>query len=128
MFITAAGARGWSKAEVQTRRIASIFGPCLYAHHNDARSWTEVGTAIRNGAVCGAAWIVFEDTSTFPIAPWQAKFTSPRMPAVVRVAITQRILDLSDLRRRRYDFDLVNPARQDWLLPRLGLPQAIPVS
>jgi hypothetical protein len=66
------------------------------------------------------------DTGKFPIGPWQTKFTSPHMPATVRVAITQRILDFRDNQHRTYDFDLVNPAHQDWLLQRLTVPAAVP--
>jgi hypothetical protein len=61
----------------------------------------------------------------FPIGPWQpARFTGKNMPTSVRVAIAQRVLDFQDSEHRAYDFNLVNPAHQDWLLPRLVLPPA----
>lgn len=105
------------------------FVPCLYAHHNDGHSWSELGKALDAGAVCGAAWIVFMDSKKFPIGPWQTdRFTGKKMPNGVRVAVAQRILDLADEHQRTYDFNLVNPAHQDWLLPRLVLPAAPLVS
>jgi hypothetical protein len=113
---------GWSAGLIQGGAPNVNFLPCVYAHHNDKPTWSEVGTAMGQGATCGAAWIVFMDSGTFPIGPWQPKFTSATMPPSVRVAITQRILDFTDSQQRTYDFDLVNPAHQDWLLPRLVLP------
>lgn len=105
------------------------FVPCLYAHHNYGTSWSELGKALTAGASCGAAWIVFMDSTNFPLGPWQTnRFTGKNMPAGVRVAIAQRILDVTDEHRRTYDFNLVNPAHQDWLLPRLVLPAAPPVA
>jgi hypothetical protein len=105
------------------------FVPCLYAHHNDGHSWSELGKALDVGAVCGAAWIVFMDSKEFPFGPWQAnRFTGKNMPNGVRVAVAQRILDIADEHRRTYDFNLVNPVHQDWLLPRLVFPAAPPVN
>ncbi len=105
------------------------FMPCLYAHHNDGQSWNELGKALNDGAVCGAAWIVFMDSKKFPLGPWQIdRFTGKNMPDGVRVAVAQRILDLADEHQRTYDFNLVNPAHQDWLLPRLVLPAAPPIN
>jgi hypothetical protein len=121
--------QGWSEGLIAGGSADSDnpvkFVPCLYAHHNDGQSWSELGKAIAAGAVCGAAWIVFMDSTDFPLGPWQTdRFTGRNMPDGVRVAVAQRILDLTDEHRRTYDFNLVNPAHQDWLLPRLVLPAA----
>jgi hypothetical protein len=79
---------------------------------------------MNQGATCGAAWIVYMDSGTFPIGPWEARFTSATMPSSLPVVMVQRILDFKDsaLPPRTYDFDLVNPVYQDWLLQRLVLP------
>ena len=117
--------QGWSEGLIAGGSDDGIkFVPCLYAHHNDGNTFSELGEAMAAGAVCGAAWIVFMDTGNFPIGPWQAKFVGKNMPAGLPVAITQRVLDFQDPQGRAYDFDLVNPAHQDWLLPRLILPPA----
>jgi hypothetical protein len=118
--------QGWSAGLVAGGTSQNIkFVPCVYGHHNDGHTWSELGQAISGGSICGAAWIVFMDSMNFPIGPWQpARFTGKNMPAGVRVAIAQRVLDYRDPQGRAYDFDLVNPAHQDWLLPRLVLPQA----
>ena len=118
--------QGWSAGLIAGGTSQNVkFVPCVYAHHNDGNTWSELGKAISGGSICGAAWIVFMDSMNFPIGPWQpARFTGKNMPTSVRVAIAQRVLDFKDQQSRAYDFDLVNPAHQDWLLPRLVLPQA----
>jgi hypothetical protein len=113
---------GWSAGLIQGGAPNVKFIPCLYAHHNDKTTWAEVGKAMDQGAICGAAWIVFMDLGTFPIGPWQAKFTSATMPPTLPVVMVQRILDFVDSHHRTYDFDLVNPDHQDWLLQRLVIP------
>jgi len=119
---------GWSEGLIAGGRDSNVrFAPCIYGHHNDGTTWQELGKAISNGAVCGAAWIVFMESMNFPIGPWKSKFTGRNMPPDVRVAIAQRVLDFKDAQGRAYDFDLVNPAHQDWLLQRLILPKAAPV-
>ena len=125
--------QGWSDGLIAGGNVDPAnpvkFVPCLYAHHNDGHSWSELGRALAAGAVCGAAWIVFMDTGSFPLGPWRTeRFTGKNMPDGVRVAIAQRILDLTDEQHRTYDFNLVNPAHQDWILPRLVLPTAPPIS
>jgi hypothetical protein len=119
--------QGWSSALIAAGNSQNVkFVPCVYGHHNDGTTWSELGKAINGGSICGAAWIVFMDSMTFPIGPWQpARFTGKNMPASVRVAIAQRVLDFKDQQGRAYDFDLVNPAHQDWLLPRLVLPEPL---
>lgn len=115
---------GWSAGLIQGGAPNIKFVPCLYAHHNDQQTWSEVGNAMNQGATCGAAWIVYMDSGTFPIGPWGARFTSATMPSGLPVVMVQRILDFRDSASppNTYDFDLVNPAYQDWLLQRLVLP------
>ena len=118
--------QGWSAGLIAGGSSQNVkFAPCVYGHHNDGETWSELGKALSAGSICGAAWIVFMDSMNFPIGPWQpARFTGKNMPAGVRVAIAQRVLDFQDSEHRAYDFNLVNPAHQDWLLPRLVLPPA----
>ena len=101
---------------------ASInFIPCIYGHHAADKTWQELQLAITGGAKCGAAWVVYEDANpTFPIGPWNANYTNRYMPAQVPVVLCQRILDYNN--NGGFDFDLVNPAHQAWLLQRLVLP------
>jgi len=122
--------QGWSAGLIAGGSSQNVkFAPCVYGHHNDGETWSELGKALSAGSICGAAWIVFMDSMNFPIGPWQpARFTGKNMPASVRVAIAQRVLDFQDSEHRAYDFNLVNPAHQNWLLPRLVLPPASPVA
>jgi hypothetical protein len=121
--------QGWSAGLIAGGISQNVqFAPCVYAHHRDGVSWSAVGDAISAGAICHAAWIVFMESTDFPIGPWKERFTGTNMPSSVRVAITQRILDLADPQGRAYDFDLVNPDHKDWLLPRLVLPRDIAIA
>ncbi|MBV9829061.1 MAG: hypothetical protein JO001_25855 [Alphaproteobacteria bacterium] len=115
---------GWSAGLIEGGNGKVKFAPCLYAHHNDGTTWRELARAMGEGARCDAAWIVFMELGNFPIGPWKSTFRGKNMSADLKVAITQRVLDLSDDDGRTYDFDLVNPDLQDWLLPRLILPRA----
>jgi hypothetical protein len=97
------------------------FVPCVYGHHADDATWKALATAVGAGAACGAAWVVYEDLPPpqFPIGPWRPVYTNQYMPAQVPVVLCQRILDYGE---GGFDFDLVNPASQNWLLQRLVLP------
>lgn len=102
------------------------FIPCIYGHHAADDTWKALSEAVRRGARCDAAWVVYMDANpSFPIGPWRAAYTSRFMPAGVRVAICQRILEWKDTRARQYDFNLVNPAFKDWIIERLVVPKRI---
>lgn len=100
------------------------FIPCIYGHHTADQTWQELQLALTGGAKCGAAWVIYEDANPqFPIGPWRSQdFTNQHMPAQVPVVVCQRILDYND---GALDFDLVNPAYQNWLLQRLIVPAPV---
>jgi hypothetical protein len=117
--------QGWSAGLLEGGQGTVKFAPCVYGHHNDATTWGELHQAMAAGARCDATWIVFMQSAEFPIGPWQPTFRGKNMADDIKVAIAQRILDLTDDDGRTYDFDLVNPDLQEWLLPRLVLPAGI---
>src|SRR5204862_7732893 len=90
--------QGWSAGLIAGGSSQNVkFAPCVYGHHNDGETWSELGKALSAGSICGAAWIVFMDSMNFPIRPLPtAGFMGKNMPASVRVAIAQRGVDFQD--------------------------------